>query len=888
MTTLLATEPIIRARLRKASAKHYRHGVLGLRAKPVWDDDGFVHDDTPVTVVACPSVLSLWEAIDARNPDEWTVILTNVDDDDLGDTVVAHLLDGRLITPDPWDALRSNFSAATIEPALYRATNDRALANGMLGVLSDANLTPAPGGVLTRDHAMSTIARELLGIVKSSDVEVDALAILEWSRSADAPQSWIELRANSGAELVAAVGAWLADRAGPLGRPLTAVLDSDRIADLVPLGVVAGLFCQEDTSNDRALGKFLERYGLSDLGADDLNVWYTSARGLITMALENPQPVLHTAASIVGELGIVAAAATSDLLPQGLEARVNALADALTDALSQPAADEPDAPALSSGDLQSIESRWAEVGQHFLAGTSPTVDALCGAVRLTRWLAEPVVRARGLPESAALYVRRDSWVDAALIKTRRGGETPLVAAALRAVIDTTLLRRSRHDHVFATALADTPQPAIQTIENVLRGLVVPIARKVSTLLVVVDALSMAAANDLVAAIQRDGWTEISAAASGQRASALAVLPTLTQRSRCSLLCGELREGADGVERSGFLSVIRDEHLEATGGVADPIFHKRALDAIPSGASLATDVGNAIADTERQKLVAVVLNYVDDTLHHTDPGGTDWTITTITHLRALLQAAKSAGRAVVITSDHGHIIEYGTSVKVGRANTYGQRAHGDFANVDPEREVLAEGPRVLTDSHRVVLAVDETLRYGARNAGYHGGAAPAEVVVPVLAFLSGQLPQWAVPVAAVEPPWWHRGTVAAVAPPIPRRKKVEQAPSLFDDTTTEQDNPLPDNIIGSKVFASQLILAGRIVLQPPQMRSLLQALLGTGAHEITLAQAATALGVATASVNGALMQAKRVLDVEGYEVLRVTGGVVRLDLPALKEQFGVTG
>lgn len=885
MTNLLATEHIIRARLKKASAKHYRHGVLGLRAMPVWDADGFVHDGTPVTVVACPSVLSLWEAIDTRKPDEWTVILTNVDDDDLGDTVVAHLLDGRLFTPDPWDALRSNFAAATIEPALYRATNDRALANGLLGVLSDANTTPAPGGVLTRDHAMSTVARELLRIVKSSDVEVDGLAILEWSRSADAPQSWVELKTGGGAELAAAVGVWLADRAGPLGRPLSAVLDSDRIDDLVPLGVVAGLFCEDGGANALALGKFLERYGLSELGTDDLKVWYTNARGLVTMTLENPQAVLQTASSIVGELGITAAAATSDLLPQGLDARVNALADALTAALTHPLPDNLDNPVLASGALQVIESHWADVGQHFLAGASPTVDALSGAMRLARWLAEPVVRARGLPEAVRGYVRRDSWVDSALIKTRRGGETPHVAAALRAVIDTTLLRRSGHDHLFATALADAPHPTVQTIENVLRELVIPIARQVSTLLIVVDALSMAATNDLVAAIQRDGWTEISATANGLRASALAVLPTLTQRSRCSLLCGELREGADGVERAGFLSLIRDEHLEATGGVPDPIFHKKALDAIPSGASLATDVGNAIADTEHQRLVAVVLNYVDDTLHHTDPGGTDWTITTITHLRALLQAAKSAGRAVVITSDHGHIIEYGTSVKVGRANTYGQRAHGDVANVDLQREVLVEGPRVLTDTHRVVLAVDETLRYGARNAGYHGGAAPAEVVVPVLAFMSGQLPQWAIPVAVVEPSWWHRGTVATIAPA--RSRNAEQAPSLFDDAPSERDNPLPDKIIRSKVFASQLTVAGRIVLKPPQFRNLLQALLDTGAHEVTLARAATALGVATASINGALMQAKRVLDVEGYEVLRVTGGVVTLDLPALKEQFGVT-
>ena len=115
LSGVIVTEPIIRARLRKAHDKQYRGGVLGLRARPVWDGRDFDYDGSPVTVVACPSVLAIWEAIEARAADRWTVVLTNVDDDDLGDTVLAHLLDGRLITPDPWDALGGNFSAATIE-----------------------------------------------------------------------------------------------------------------------------------------------------------------------------------------------------------------------------------------------------------------------------------------------------------------------------------------------------------------------------------------------------------------------------------------------------------------------------------------------------------------------------------------------------------------------------------------------------------------------------------------------------------------------------------------------------------------------------------------------------------------------------------------------------
>jgi hypothetical protein len=887
---LVATEPIIRARLKKAHAKRYRTGVLGLRAQPVWEGEPFDYHGTPVTVVACPSVLSIWEAIEARAAGEWTVVLTSVDDDDLGDTVLAHLLDGRLMTPDPWDALRGNFSASTIEPALYRAANDRAIANGLLAALSTSAYTPAPGGVLTRDHALSAVARDVLGIVKSPDVEIDTLAVLEWSRSPTATDHHVQLRATAGSDFTAFFGAWLADRAGRLARPLIALLASDRIRDLVPLGLVAGLFTDDDTS--KAQGMFLGRYGLTDLTAEDLAAWYTDASGLVTNTLQSDHrhSAIHEAAAVVNDLRIADAAAESKLLPHGLDTRLRALANAVLDALPNPLPEDVGAPMITPESLHLLESRWSGVVEHFLAAESPTYRAFTGAMRLARWLATPMAELKGLGATTAEYVTATSWVDTALVTARRGAEDPVAAEALRAVIDACVARRAVRDHTFAAALADSPKPNVPVIENVLRDSVIPIAKKTSTLLVVIDALSMAAANELVTALQRDGWIELSATARPERSAALAVLPTLTGRSRCSLLCGELREGTDTVERSGFSAVLREANLQGPPGAPDPIFHKRALDAVPSGLTLATDVNNAIADTS-QRLVAVVLNYVDDTLHHTDPGGTDWNLDTITHLRPVLRAARSAGRTVVITSDHGHIIEYGTSTKVDRANAYGQRAHGDTRNVDPDREVVVEGPRVLTETNTVVLAVNENVRYGARNAGYHGGGSPAEAVVP-LVVLSSTAPADAVLVARAEPSWWDAGlpeprVSLPSQPPLARKRRPEQEPSLFDEAA-DQPHPLPDNVVKSKTFASQFALAGRIVLKPPQIRSLLQALLAAGSTEITLAQAATALGVATTSVNGALMQTKRVLDVEGYEVLRVGAGVVSLDVSALKEQFGVTG
>ncbi len=881
MTHLIATQPIIRARLDRAAEKGYHRGVLGLRAVPCWDAGSFDHHGVPVTVVPCPSVLAIWEAIESRDPDGWTVVLTDVEDDDLGDTVLAHLLDGRLITPDPWDAVRGNFSATTIEPALYRGVdNDRAVANGLLDVLSPDSYTPAPGGVLTRDHAMTTVARDVLKIVRDPGVEVDTLAILEWSRSADAPAHLADLKARGGAVLFEATIAWLAGRAGLLGRPLSVLLATGRITDLVPLGIIAGLFCLDEPTDPKALGVFLGHHGLTSLDDKALRAWYTSARGLVTNALKEPLSVLQTAAALADDLGIGAAAAASDLLPQGLEARISALADALIEALPRSLPADQGSALIGQDALARIETLWAEVEAHFLAKRSHTVDAFSGAVRLARWLATPARVAGGLAEATAAYLTGGGWVDTALTKARRGAEQPAAAAALRAVIDAALARQAHHDRSFARALAGAPNPPVPVVEDVLRDVVVPTARRTPTLLIVIDALSVAAANDLVTAIQESGWTEVST--DGRRGGALAVLPTLTQRSRCSLLCGELREGSDDAERSGFLALLRHAKLEATGGGPDPIFHKAALDAITPGAALATDVANAVADTDRRPLVAVVLNHVDDTLHHADPGGVDWTIDTITHLRPLLNAARSAGRAVVITSDHGHLIDYGTGVKAERANTYGQRAHGDFTSVDTEREIVVEGPRVLTDTHRAVLAVDRDIRYGARNAGYHGGATPAEAIVPVLEFVSGQVPDWAKQVAAVEPSWWYPGTHAS--PPVATPQS--DAPSLFDIEPQPPANPLPAKVIRSQVYANQRRIAGRIVITDEQIETLLTDLLAAGAHELTLAQAAAALGVATANVNGALMQVKRILDVEGYEVLAVGGGAVKLDEAALREQFRV--
>src|SRR5699024_3012201 len=80
------------------------------------------------------------------------------------------------------------------------------------------------------------------------------------------------------------------------------------------------------------------------------------------------------------------------------------------------------------------------------------------------------------------------------------------------------------------------------------------------------------------------------------------------------------------------------------------------------------------------------------------------------------------------------------------------------------EVLVRGSRV--DGGEAVLAVDELLRYTDLKAGYHGGASPAEAVVPV-AILSPADPVAPLREAPTQTPtWWNSPLVVESEEPDP--------------------------------------------------------------------------------------------------------------------------
>lgn len=160
------------------------------------------------------------------------------------------------------------------------------------------------------------------------------------------------------------------------------------------------------------------------------------------------------------------------------------------------------------------------------------------------------------------------------------------------------------------------------------------------------------------------------------------------------------------------------------------------------------------------------------------------------------------------------------------------------------------------------------------------------------------PQAAPPVADLTP---------RPGPAAGRRKPAQdQLPTLFDEpepspapTGPAAASPVPGGaarpgslvpaaVLKSAVYAAQKKIAGRVSVSDDQVRGLLDALLQAPGQRLVPALAATALAVSPVMLRGAVLHAQRLLDVEGYPVLRVDadGATVILDEALLREQFGI--
>lgn len=913
VSTPVATLPLVRSLLSRASREgKHPSGVLGIRARPVWSGEtDFNFAGLRVEIRPCTSALAVRDALRRRRSDAWLVVLTDRDESDLGVGITSRFAGGGLRNANPWDAVQDQFGATSLDRRLVMDSRARELANGVLAVRGETPWPPARGGFLTLEHVCAVVANRRLGLPDLPD-QMAAEDVLRWAADPARGALIDELRSTGGDALVAAVLGWLAAQCGAAAPLVEQMLVTGRVSDIVPIGLAGRAVLGCTPGSEPWVLLRVQQFELPEITAAQLTALVTASErvtddllaGRNASAGRQAGRVLARADVLVRDLRAAAGTDASDLLRSSLTVRLASLGEALWRATERAhalsiAKGSADASLIDPERIGEAERAYDRVVAHTLSSHAEEMRvprALAG-VRLARWLSASTNRSPGFIAAMHAYRDVDAWVDRAYSDAWRGVADEELAQGLRSVLTAARQRRAPHDQRFATELAEAvamhapPRASdVVPIEELLPAVVLPLARTEPLLLIVADGMSAAVGTEIVDDLEQryDAWLECLPDGARRRVVAVSGLPSLTIVSRCSLLSGAPSVGGQDVERAGFGALLR------AAGLTGRLFHKLSLESSGAGTTLSPEVASAIDDTAGNQVVGCVLNTIDDALDRSDPG-IEWTADTVSHLRPLLERARRAGRIVVLTSDHGHVVERreGRSMPVGVVSSNRSRPVSGGPAVR-EGEVRFTGDRVLQHDGDAVLAVDEQLRYGPMKAGYHGGAAPAEVVVPVHVLTAGSPPAgWTLAVPQA-PLWWYGPGAPVAAPavgpaPAATSRKMGQ-PTLFDEPAAA---PLPAvdlaaEVIASAVFAEQRARAQRVPLDDSQVAALLRQLVNAPGHRVDSTTAAIALGVPAVRLAGAIPLVQRLLNVEQYSVIsrESDGGAVVLDLALLQEQFGV--
>jgi hypothetical protein len=495
------------------------------------------------------------------------------------------------------------------------------------------------------------------------------------------------------------------------------------------------------------------------------------------------------------------------------------------------------------------------------------------AVRLLRWLHSSDPTLTDFEDSALRYAREGSWVDWA--RTRiRGYERGPLAAALANLTAAVKERRERENRQFASMVAawNNQRAHFQKligVESVIERYVVPFALKEEPILaIVLDGMSFAVCRELSVELAARRWTALSPD-SKEIPPAVSALPSVTEFSRYSLLSGSLARGNQGAEELAWSTYTG---LVAASGKQHPpvLFHKNDLTAMSGPDS---PVLREIADT-RRRVVGVVINAIDDSLSGPVQIAPDWNLEYLAVLRPLLDEAAAAGRIVLLTADHGHILDYGTECRRQEGSDRYRPGKGDGTG-----EYYLEGGRVVGSSGVTTLGV-EGIRYGTRpRNGYHGGITPQECLVPVVILAqNGRTVAGWKEVVESQPEWWLAGAPVLRNEPKTKRKPKQQQTLFSEDWIS--------NLMASDLFRQQMELPGNRI-QPERLAAVLRALDAAG-NRLLRAAFASRLSLPLVRVNTTVAAMQRVLNYDGYGILTIDEAtdMVVLDRSVLDRQFNL--
>lgn len=848
-------------------------------------------------VAWCASELAFREALDrhAGADGPRLILLTPLDEAELAWDVRARLARQGLQSMEPWALVAELFHTRDVDP---RITPHPWLAEVLLDAAPAGGYDPLPGAVLDADTAWRHVLARTLAL-RTARPDADALL------GASAEPAFAARYAQLPEHARTALAGRIHETAGPLGGLLARAMEVDRAAELVALGLACEVVYPDGGTGGAELARAAARLELYT-GGEAIEPglgrrWAQSALRVLERLPDDQVPRVHQQAEdlLRGELNAEPLLGLSTALPASYERRLEGFGRAV-------------AAVLAGGDAAQVEGALGRVVEHRQAATPHEAERrrrLEMAVRLVRFLASRASGASGAPASvrtlsdaARSYAAEGSWVDWARTVLTGGEQEGGLAAALDGLNQAVRAVREDENRRFAERLAawhGSPgrEPAVIPIDRVLDEVVVPAAAVAPVLLLVLDGMGFASFRQLYPSLGLAGWQEWRAPDCEARAVALAAAPSVTRVSRTSLFAGHLLAGAAGDERreftrhAGLAARSRPKRLPR-------LFHKGDLTEGAS-AGLAEPVREALRDPDQQ-VVGIVLNVLDDSLAKSDQLLPSWTLDRIRLLEPILFEARVAGRLLVLASDHGHVLDAG-SIHLTGGDEERWRPYAE--PVAPEEVVLA-GPRIQAAAgvERIVVPWSERVRYVRRKAGYHGGASPQEMLLPVavLAPWDRQVDGWTV--AAERPPrWWSPDEAPAVPAPAPAtvpepapRKKPRAPvaqPSLFAEPAEASSAPPPVDwiarLLASDAFAAQRAIAGRAAPADDVVRTFLD-VLDRHHGRVPRALLVRTLGVPEIRVRGLLAGLQRLLNLDGYPVVAVDEPTDTVDLnrELLRTQFAL--
>lgn len=887
---------VLRAQVQAIRTKAPEARVFGIASPQRWT--GPAVDGAPgnrLAVFQCDSPLQMRLALqqaEAGMEADFAVLLTPLSPTDLSEDILLRLALRRLHTINNWEIVRALFKATSLDP---RLTRHPALAEFLLEGAGEAGFKPVSGGMVDAETVWGVLLSGRFGL---SGEHPDLAGILRATADGDLAERW----RSAPAELRTAAAEWLAQVTGDAVTPLLTFLAGPNGQLALAAGLVMEVVLHDDAGPelDKAVGRFEAWLGLDSPAPEHLRRWRDAA-AVVLRQLKNPvlRRVLDEAEALLRQAGAAEHAWRSAELESAFEQRLGRFASALT------AQVESRATAIGT-ELQPL---FGTVRRHRLGRTADRrIGRLQMAMRLARWLADrnaaaAVPGAAGLAEMAAAYARDGSLVDWARQVLRGGEPNKELSAAYACLVERVSDLREKENAAFGRALGarqaqGDPASGLIPIEQLLAQVAAPLAGAAPILLLVIDGMNWAVCRELLSDITAGRWKPLRLEALPERVQGLAALPSVTEVCRTSLFCGELRAGQAADEASGFAQ--HPALRAASKGVEPCLFHKAALEG-GDDPSLAADIRQALGNP-RQRVVGIVINAVDDFLDRGEQMDAVWSVQQIRVLGPILAEAAAAGRAVLLTADHGHILERQTQ---GRQPADGLRwRNADGAPADDEVEI--KSARITgAAAGRVIVPISERVRYGTRKNGYHGGATPQEMLVPVailwpesnlpdgMSEMPSDLPLWwaeptemplpqASPAPAAKPAGRARRAAAAAVPALPGMEGLVPA-----TTAQKPAGTWIQDLLRSPVYAARKADASRVVVSDEVVGKLLEALDRRGGSMLVPALAA-ALNLPEHRLFGLLAHVRRVLNVEAFPVLvgQQATNTVELNVPLLKRQFEI--